>query len=141
MAVPILSSEQLPDEVRGRLLKEEVIHHFTFIDAKAGGCGSPTTAKQWLLVTDQRIMFEANVREGSGAAIRYVHQSGSIPMPKVSFVGVATENAAKPCNCSATPVTHLRVNSSGGEIVLAIPTKEEAARIQGVVDAILSGGA
>lgn len=55
-------------------------------------------------------------------------------MQKVSFIGVATENVQPGCNCSGTPVTHLRVNSSGGEIVLAIPTKEEAERIQGVVD-------
>jgi hypothetical protein len=136
--LPIISPEQLPDDVRGRLHSGELIHHFTFIDVKKGGCGSTSAAKQWLLVTDQRILFEANVREGAGTTAKYVHQSGSIPMPKVSYVGVATENVQQ--GCSATPVTHLRVNSSGGEIILAIPTKEEAARIQGVVDSILTKG-
>lgn len=135
MDLPKLTAEQLPDDVRARLHPAELIHHFTFIDVK-GGCGSTSTAKQWLLVTNQRILFEANVREGAGATAKYVHQSGSIPMPKVSYVGVATENVQQ--GCSATPVTHLRVNSSGGEIILAIPTKEEAGRIQGVVDTILA---
>lgn len=135
MNLPTLTPDQLPDDVRTRLHAGELIHHFTFIDVK-GGCGSTSTAKQWLLVTDQRILFEANVREGPAIAAKYVHQSGSIPMPKVSYIGVATENVQK--GCSATPVTHLRVNSSGGEIILAIPTKEEAARIQGVVDSILT---
>lgn len=137
MNLPTITPEQLPEEVRSRMHIGEVIHHFTFIDVK-GGCGSTSTAKQWLLVTDQRILFEANVREGAGTTVKYVHQSGSIPMPKVSYVGVATENVQQ--GCSATPVTHLRVNSSGGEIILAIPTKVEAARIQSVVDSILTRG-
>ena len=139
MNLPTMQPDQLSAEVRARLHPGELIHHFTFIDVK-GGCGSASTAKQWLLVTDQRILFEANVREGAGTTAKYVHQSGSIPMPKVSYVGVATENMEQGCGCSSTPVTHLRVNSSGGEIILAIPTKEEATRIQGVVDSILAKG-
>ena len=137
MNLPTLAPEQLPDVVRARLHPSELIHHFTFIDVK-GGCGSASTAKQWLLVTDQRILFEASVREGAGTSSKYVHQSGSIPMPKVSYVGVATENVQQ--GCSSTRVTHLRVNSSGGEIILAIPTNEEATRIQAVVDSILTKG-
>lgn len=138
MNLPTVTPKQLPEDVRVRLHAGELIHHFTFIDVK-GGCGTTSKAKQWLLVTDQRILFEANVRETAGTTAKYVHQSGSIPMPKVSYVGVATEKVQR--GCSNTPVTHLRVNSSGGEIILAIPTKEEAARIQGVVDAILTRGA
>jgi hypothetical protein len=133
----VIRPEQLPDDVRARLHPGELVHHFAFMDVK-GGCGTTSTAKQWLLVTDQRILFEANVREASGTIGKYSHQSGSIPMQKVSYVGVATENVQR--GCSATPVTHLRVNSSGGEIILAIPTKEEAARIQGVVDSVLAKG-
>lgn len=137
MTPPTMYPEELPGEVRARLQPGELVHHFTYIDVK-GGCGSTSAARQWLLVTSQRILFEANVREGTGATAKYVHQSGSIPMPKVSYVGVASENQQQ--GCSATPVTHLRVNSSGGEIVLAIPTKEEAARIQSVIDSLLTQG-
>jgi hypothetical protein len=112
------------------------VHDFGYIDATSGGCSSVSAAKQWILVTNQRIVFEAAVREGSGQQAKFVHQSGTIPIAKVSYVGTSTSEAQE--GCSQRKVSSLRVNSSGGEIVLAIPTQEEAARLQGVIDAILS---
>ena len=137
MVLPTLSPEQLPEDVRKRLQKEERVYHFAFIDQK-GGCGSASTARHWLLVTDQRILFEAQVRSGFGSSAGYVHQSGSIPMSKVSYIGVATEQRGGGCSGrGSVSVHHLQVNSSGGEIVLVIPTKEEADRIQSVVESVL----
>jgi len=82
MTLPSVPREHLPEDARSRLFDQEVVHHFTFIDVK-GGCGSSNKAERWLLVSNQRILFEANVREGSSSKPRYVHQSGSIPIPKV----------------------------------------------------------
>jgi hypothetical protein len=136
MSLPVLERSQLPQEQAAKLLPEETVHHFGYIDAKGGGCATTSTAKQWILVTRQRILFEAAVKEGSGTQEKYVHQSGSIPMAKVSYVGTSTSQVAE--GCSQKETTKLRINSSGGEIVLAIPTHEEAGRIQRVIDVIIS---
>ena len=136
MSLPVIERSQLPQEQSSKLLPEEIAHHFGYIDAKGGGCAKTSTAKQWILVTNQRILFEAAVKEGSGTQEKFVHQSGTIPMSKVSYVGTSTSQALE--GCSQKKTTNLRINSSGGEIILAIPTQEEAGRIQGVVDGIIS---
>lgn len=136
MPLSVIERSQLPQAQLSKLLPEEVVHHFGYIDAKGGGCANTSAAKQWILVTNQRILFEAAVKEGSGSQQKFVHQSGSIPMSKVSYVGTSTSQT--PEGCSQKKTTNLRINSSGGEIVLAIPTPEEAGRIQGVIDEIIS---
>jgi hypothetical protein len=119
-----------------KLREGEVAHHFAYIDAKGGGCANASTAKQWVLITSQRILFEASVKEGSGNDSKYVHQSGSIPLAKVSYVGTTTSETVE--GCSKKKTTNVRINSSGGEIFLAIPTQDEAARIQAVIDELIS---
>ena len=136
MPLSVIEPSQLPKEQASKLLPGETVHHFSFIDSKGGGCAKASTAKQWMLVTNQRILFEAAVKEGSGATEKFVHQSGTIPMAKVSFVGTANSTTQE--GCSGKKTSSLRINSSGGEIVLAIPTPEEAGRIQGVIDEIVS---
>lgn len=150
MSLPMIERSQLPQEQSSKLFPSEIVRHFGYIDAKRGGCDlteditryfceHTSTAKQWILVTDQRILFEAAVKEGSGTNEIFVHQSGSIPMAKVSYVGTSTTSQTQQgCSQETTNLTKLRINSSGGEIVLAIPTQEEAGRIQGVIDAIIS---
>lgn len=86
------------------------------------------------MITDQRIIFEAAVLQPGGLTNLFVHQSGSIPMGKVSYVGTSTQPQADSCGCNTARVTTVRINSSGGEIVLAVPTQEEASSIQGVIE-------
>lgn len=138
MSLPLIQREQLPQEIQGKTQTDEIIYHFGYIDAKGGGCANASTAKQWILVTNKRILFEASVKQGTGETAKFVHQSGSIPMSKASYVGTSTTQEAQGCGCSQVDVTNLRINSSGGEIVLAIPTKQEAERVQEIIDAILS---
>lgn len=133
---PVISRGELPPEQASKLLPEEMVYHFGYIDAVGGGCANASTAKQWILITNQRILFEAAVKDNSNPKIAFVHQSGSIPMPKVSYVG--TSNIVTTEGCSQKTTSSLRINSSGGEITLAIPTKAEAQRIHGVIDAIIS---
>jgi hypothetical protein len=135
VALLVIRREELPGDLRGKPNPDETIHHFGYIDAK-GGCANPSTAKQWILVTNKRILFEASVKEGTGATGKYVHQSGSIPMSKVSYVGTATTEEQQ--GCAQVKVRHLRISSGGGDIILAIPTKEEAQQAQEVIDGILS---
>lgn len=134
-ALPIIKPNELPEDVRQKLQHDENVHHFGYIDSQ-GGCSNPSTAKQWLLITNRRILFEASVKQGTGNTAQFVHQSGSIPMAKVSYVGTSTSQQLQ--GCANVAATNLAINSSGGEIILAIPTKQEAERAQAVIDAIIS---
>jgi hypothetical protein len=136
LSLRVIKRSELPQEQILKLFSEEIVYHFGYIDVKGGGCANTSAAKQWILVTNQRILFEAAVRGSAGNQITFRHQSGSIPMSKVSYVGTSTAQTTE--GCSQTRANHLRINSSGGEIILAIPTPEEASRIQGVIDAIIS---
>jgi len=137
VALPVIRLKQLPADLRGRPQADEIIHHFGYIDTK-GGCANSSRAKQWILVTNKRILFEASVKEGTGDAGQFVHESGSIPISKVSYVGTSTMQQQQ--GCSQVKVTTLRISSGGGNINLAIPTKREAERAQEVIDGILSQG-
>ena len=133
MPLPAIQPDELPSQQRSKLLEGESVYHFGYIDFK-GGCAQASTAKQWILVTDKRILFEASVKEGPGASGKFLHQSGTIPMPKVSYVGMSTSKEG----CSQKETNNLRINSSGGEIILAIPSQREAEKIQKVIDEVLA---
>jgi len=135
MPLRALNRKKLPDDPRSKLREGEGVFHFGYIDVE-GGCANPSSAKQWIMVTDKRIVYEATVKEGEGMSAKFNHQSGFIPMAKVSFVGTTT--VQQPEGCTPTRTTLLTINSSGGQIRLAIPTRKEAARIQEVIDEILS---
>lgn len=138
LAIPTeLSRNEIPEEHTAKLRPDELVHHFAYIDAVGGGCANPSSsAKQWILVTNQRIVFEASIKEGVRKGFKYVQQSGAIPLSKVSYVGAATSETSE--GCSQTKTTSLRINSSGSEILLAIPTQQEAVRIQEVIDELIS---
>lgn len=140
MTLNAMEKNELPAEVAAKLLPDETTYHFGYIDRKGGGCGQPTsTSKQWITVTNQRILFEAAVKDQAGfnnQVVKFVHQSGSIPIAKVSFVGTSSTQTQE--GCSQVDVSTLRINSSGGEISLAIPTAAESSRIQSVIDEIIS---
>jgi hypothetical protein len=53
-------------------------------------------AKQWIMVTNKRIMFEAWVQQGDSDGAKFEHQFGSIPMAKVSYVAISTRHE-HPC--------------------------------------------
>jgi len=135
MTLSKMATDELPQEQAAKLLKGEIAYHFGYIAAK-GGCLSSSSANQWIMITNQRVLFEAAVKEGEGLGAKFVHQSGSIPMAKVSFVG--TSHLETKEGCSQKKTTTLKINSSGGEVVLAVPSQEEAGRIQGVIDEIIS---
>lgn len=127
---------ELPEAQRAKLQENEKPYHFSFISSK-GGCATASPASQWILVTDKRVLFEASVVEVSAASPGYVHQAGSIPIAKVSYVATATTNRGG--GCAQVKVTRLRINSSGGAIDIAIPTQEEAERVRSVIEELLSG--
>ncbi len=133
MNIPILTPDQLPDDVRARLHEGELIHYFTYNDATKGGCSSMAAPARWILVTDQRFVFAGPVQKGEGFFATAIQTSGSIPMSKVSYVGLESRDERR-----SNSFALLRVNSSGGSILLQITTNAQANSIQEVVDSIIT---
>jgi hypothetical protein len=123
-----------------RLLPGEQAYHFEWMDT-VGGCNTTQTAKQFMLITDQRVLYETSIKEGEGTNLRYVRTSGSIPVSKIAFVG-ATSTAAG-CEqvqqgCNPKQAHLLRVNSGGGFIEIPFVSEEKAKRVQRVIEELVS---
>lgn len=127
-AVP---TSALPEECRRELHEGESAVDFAFIDYK-GGCLSRDEAKRWILVTDQRVRYEALVRNGG----TYVATSGSIPISKISYVG--TSSSKRSTGCLAEVVHLLQVSSSGSQIEIAVPAEPTARRLHEAIDVLIS---
>jgi hypothetical protein len=128
-------NRMIPDERRDELRHGEQAYDFAYVDYQ-GGCGSVQSGgDQWILITDQRILYEATVRQ-PGEKVTFARSSGSIPITKVSFVGTATVVTGDGCDTRSRHV--LRINSGGGEIELAIPSPKEASRLQRTIDDLVS---
>ncbi len=125
----------IPEEYRGKLRAGENAYDFAYVDFK-GGCGSMQSGvNRWILITDQRILYEASVRQ-PGQKVSFRRDSGSIPVAKVSFVGTSTVEHTEGCDNRRFHL--LRINSGGGEVELVIPTAKEAKRLQQVIDDLVS---
>ncbi len=130
----------IPSEQRHLLMKGERAYHFEWMDSQ-GGCGSTESSKQFILVTDQRVLYEATILEGEGVSQEYVRTSGSIPLAKVSFVGTSSAaagcfSARKGCNHQETHL--LKVGSGGGNIVFSFFSEKKAKRVQHIIETLIT---
>lgn len=100
--------DELPNELRIKIQNDEDPYHFSYV-ARKGGCLSPGKPRQWILVTNKRILFEASLLTTEiGIIGKYTHQSGTIPIHKISFVSTEQTNEAAPgCGCSPVKVFRL----------------------------------
>lgn len=131
--LPLIPIEQLPPLVQPYLMFGETVHHFSFISSK-GGCGSTNKAEQWLMVTNQRVVFEASVVVGGSVTNR----NGSIPLDKVAHVSVASHQIPGGCGSTKSTTPLLSIGSAGGSIDVLVPTAPEAARIHYIINALIS---
>lgn len=130
-------------------MKGEEVHHFRTGEIK-GGCAllgrDPTikSGRYWILISNQRVLYEAWVKQTTE---KYTRSSGSIPLSKISYVGTAIEEPAKGCagmwksGCASLmqrPRYVLRINSSGGDIYIAVLTEQEANELQNVIYQLIS---
>jgi hypothetical protein len=131
-------NEVIPDTHRHLLMAGEKAYHFEWMDS-TGGCGTTQSAKQFMLITDQRVLYEAAIKEGEGMNVKYVRTSGSIPLAKISFVG--TSSAESGCNqqgCNPQDAHLLKVNSGGGNIVFPFLSERKAKRVRRVVEELIT---
>jgi hypothetical protein len=128
-------NDSLPADQRPLLLPSELAYHFAYIDAN-GGCWSTSAARQWILVTDRRVVYVATIQEEEYGKSNYVRTSGSIPVAKIGFVG--TSSSAQTEGCSRRQVCLLKINSGGGTVSLAIPSEAEATRLQAIIEELIA---
>lgn len=136
-------NDVIPHTHRHLLIAGEKAFHFEWMDTQ-GGCGTTQSAKQFMLITDQRVLYEAALKEGEGVNRKYVRTSGSIPLSKISFVGTSSAEAG--CNqamqsqegCNRQQAHLLKVNSGGGTIAFPFFSEQKVKRVQRVIEELIS---
>lgn len=131
-------TEKIPAAAKGQLLEGEAAIHFAYT-AASGGCLSARRAESWVVVTDQRVLFDGQVqsseRRGNSTALTFTRSSGSIPLNKVSYVGTSSHKTQT--GCASVSANFLVVHSAGGQLEMVVPTMAEAQRTQAVLESIL----
>ncbi len=118
----------LPNDVINQLMTTEKVYYFSFIAFK-GGCGSSGQKENyWLALTDRRVMYKTKVSELKGKLESFVEKNGDLPFDKISFIEVSEGQEAQ--GCSTKKAFQLRISTSGGTIVIPIPTKEKGYEIR-----------
>lgn len=136
-------TDKIPDTHRHLLLPGEIAYHFEWIDNQ-GGCGTTKSSEKYILITDQRVLYETTVQEGEGRNLRYVRTSGSIPLSKISFVG--THSSKVGCNqslqnnqgCFPRQMHLLKVSSGGNVIFFPFFSEQKVKRVQRVIEELIS---
>jgi len=118
--------EGIPPEVSSQLMSSETLYYFSYISL-AGGCGSSSSGqKYWIALTDSRILYKTKIQEAQS----FVEKDGILPLDKVSFIEVSEGKAKQ--GCSSSQIIQLSVSTSGGNLVIPIPTKEKGYEIRKV---------
>lgn len=121
--VPITAG--LPGDLTSQLMPNEVVYYFSFIAFK-GGCGnSGARGNYWIAVTNKRVLYKTKVMEGKK---NFIERDGILPLDKISFIEVTEGQSAG--GCSTAKMFELRISSSGGTVVIPIPTKEKGYEIR-----------
>jgi hypothetical protein len=133
-------NDVIPPSHQNMLMHAENAYHFEWMDTQ-GGCGTTQAAKQFILITDHRILYEASVKEGDGMNLKYVRTSGSIPISKVSYVGTSSKEAgcaSAQQGCNPQHAHLLRINSGGGNIEFPFFNEQKVKRVQRVIEELIS---
>ena len=118
----------LPGDVTSQLMAAEKVYYFSFIAFK-GGCDSKGQKQNyWLALTDRRVMYKTKISELKGKTESFTEKDGDLPFNKISFIEVSEGQNASGCN--TTKAFQLRISTSGGTIVIPIPTKEKGYEIR-----------
>lgn len=117
----------LPSDLTMQLMPNEVTHYFSYISFR-GGCGSSGSRENyWIALTNRRVIYKTKIMEDNK---NFVEKDGIIPLEKISFIEVTEGQSAG--GCSSAKAYHLRISSSGGTIVIPIPTKDKGYEIRTV---------
>lgn len=114
----------LPNALTMQLMSNENVYYFSYISS-TGGCGSRGIKQDyWIGLTDKRVLYKTMIMEGSS----YIEKDGILPFEKVSFLEVSDSKDAQ--GCGQTKGYQLRISTSGGTLIIPIPTKEKGYEIR-----------
>jgi len=123
--------EGLPSELTSQLMSQESVYYFSFI-AFEGGCGSSKSRQNyWISVTNKRVLYKTKVVENN----TIVEKDGILPLEKISFVEVS--EGKKTAGCSSVVMYELRISTSGGTVIIPVPTKEKGFEVRKVYSEIV----
>jgi hypothetical protein len=121
-------TDGLPTDLTYQLLAGETVHYFSYIAFK-GGCGSSDPKEHyWLALTNRRVLYKTKVAESDGKRETYVEKDGILPFDKISFIEVS--EASESSGCSKTTAFRLRISTSGGTVIIPIPTRERGYEVR-----------
>lgn len=123
----VIKKETLPEQVTQQLLENENAYYFSFIAFKGGCASSEAREDHWVCMTDKRMLYRSRVKDDNH--ITFIERNGVIRFDKISFIEVV--KAEQNTGCSGVNVYYeLRVGSSGGKIILPIPTEARGFEIR-----------
>ncbi|MBA2619676.1 MAG: hypothetical protein H0U87_00595 [Acidobacteria bacterium] len=118
--------EGLPSDVTMQLMSNEAVYYFSYISFQ-GGCGSnQTSTNHWIALSNNRVLYKTKVQENQ----TFIEKDGILPFDKISFIEVSEVQVSQ--GCSQKKSFQLRISTSGGTLVIPIPTKEKGYEIRGV---------
>ena len=128
MTLTLIRKEALPQALSGQLLANEDVFYFSYIAYKGGCLSSSSRDEHWISLTNKRVLYKAKVSE----ADKTVEKEGVLPIDKISFIEVTqvTKDKGGCVGCGKESYHGLRISTSGGTIVIPVPTKEKGDEIR-----------
>lgn len=125
----IIERAELPTTVVFNLIEEENVYYFSYLCFKDEGCfGGGSRSDYWICLTDKRILYKAQTKDSTDNKLS--EKQGFIPFEKISFIEVVKADSNEGCGCSGSTYYELRVGSSGGQVIIPIPTEMKGYEIR-----------
>lgn len=115
----------IPSDLAMQLTSNEKVYYFSFISLTGGCFGSGKKDNYWIALTDKRVLYKTKVMEGKV----FVEKDGILPFEKISFLEVSEQSSQ---GCGQVKAFQLRISTSGGALIIPIPTKEKGYEIRQV---------
>ncbi|MFA5267547.1 MAG: hypothetical protein WC379_06210 [Methanoregula sp.] len=123
--------EALPVGLATQLLPSELVFYFSYISYKGGCLSSSSKDEHWIALTNKRVLYKAKVTETE----KTIEKEGVLPIDKISFIEVTDVRETKGCN--SVQYYALRISTSGGTIVLPVPTRDKGNEIRNTFQHII----
>ncbi|WP_104371358.1 hypothetical protein [Desulfocucumis palustris] len=128
-------SEGIPDELQSQLMPQEDVYYFSYISFEGGCLSSSPGRNYWISITNKRVLYKAKVNDFNNNAQVTVEKDGILPIEKISFLEVS--DMKKASGCSSVQVYELKISTSGGTVIIPIPTKEKGYEIRKIFSQIV----
>lgn len=126
MTLSIVPKDTLPQDLSAQLLPNEDVFYFSYISYKGGCFSSSSKDEHWIALTNKRVLYKAKVTETNQS----IQKEGVLPIDKISFIEVTEVKEKDGCGCNSSQYFALRISTSGGTIILPVPTKEKGNEIR-----------